>query len=252
MIPGGVLELSVSDSGMLAATAAGGGLYFFGRTSSQFSYDWSFEVGTSFPKLAMVGEASHIVVGANNGSVYLVDGSGQLMDRRRVKGAVSALSISDTENRVLIASTGGNVTLYLMRDRLEELESLEAQKPITSAVISGNGKRISVAQLDGVISMFNQSLATHMWTFNAGGIVHSLSTSHSGQVVAAASDTGDIYVFDERSSQRIARTILSGVLVTAVIALAAGSVMWGRRRKLDEPSREESLLAHVAWIDSEA
>lgn len=249
-IPSGVLELSISDSGMLAATAAGGGLYFFGKTSSQLSYNWSFEVGTSFPKLAMVREASHIVVGANNGSVYLVDGSGQLMDRRRVRGAVSALSISDTDDRVLIASTGGNVTLYLMHDRLEELESSEAQKPITSAVISGNGKRISFAQLDGAISMFNQSLATQMWAFNAGGIVHSLSISYSGQVMAAASDTGDIYVFDERGSQRITRTILSGVLVATVIALAAGSVIWGRRRKLNESSREESFLAHVASIDS--
>jgi len=134
-----------------------------------------------------------------------------------------------------------------MRDRLEKLESLEASKPITSAVMSGNGERISVAQLDGVISMFNQSLATHMWTFDAGGIVHSLSISHSGQVMAAASDTGDVCVFDERGPQRITETVLSGVFVATVIALAAGSVMWGRRRKLNESSREESLLAHAAY-----
>jgi WD40 repeat protein len=182
----------------------------------------------------MVGEASHIVVGANNGSLYLLDGSGQLMDRQRVEGAISALSISDTGDRVLVGSTNGNVTLYLMRDRLDLLESLEASKPITSAVMSGNGERIAVAQLDGGISMFNQSLATRMWTFNAGAIVHSLSISHSGQVTAAASDTGDVYVFDERGPQSIVETMLSGVFAAAVIALAAASVVWGRRRKSNE------------------
>jgi len=241
VIPSGVLELSISDSGMLAATAAGGGLYFFGKASSQSSYDWSFEVGMSLPKLTMVGEARRIVVGANNGSVYLVDIFGQLMDRQRVDGAVSALAVSDTWDRLLVASTSGNVTLYLMRDRLEKLESLDAPRPVTSAVMSENGERMSVAQLDGVISMYNQSLATCMWTFNAGGIVHSLSISHNGEVVAAASDTGDIYVFDERDRQGIAGSILSGVLAATVIGLAAGLIIRRRKRKSNESNREQSL-----------
>ena len=230
-IPGGVLALSVSGSGMVSATAASGGLYFFGKSSSQFSFNWTFGVGTSFPELAMTKEAGHIVAGTNNGSVYYMDGSGQLIDRQTVKGAVSALSISETKERVLVGSASGNVTLYSMRDRLEKLESLEASGAVTSAVMSENGERISVAQLDGGISMFNRSLATPMWTFNSGGIVHSLSISHSGQVTAAASDTGDIYLFDERGSQTVTKTMSSGVLVAAVIALVVASVIWARRRR---------------------
>jgi WD40 repeat protein len=233
-IPGGVLALSVSESGMVAATAAGGGLYLFGNSSSQYGYNWGFEVGTSFPKLAMTREAGHIVVGANNGSVYFMDASGQLIDRQTVKGAVSVLSISETKNRLLVGSTSSNITLYSMRDRLEKLESLEASGPITAGVISENGERISVAQLDGGISMFNQSLANRMWAFNAGGIVHSLSISHSGQVMAAASDTGDIYVFDEAGSQRMTEIISSGVLVVTLIVIAVASVIWTRKRRSNE------------------
>ena len=60
-IPGGVLALSISRSGMVSATAGSGGLYFFGKTSSQFSYNWTFGAGTSFPELAMTNEAGHIV-----------------------------------------------------------------------------------------------------------------------------------------------------------------------------------------------
>jgi WD40 repeat protein len=238
-IPGGVLALSVSGSGMVSATAGSGGLYFFGKASSQFSYNWTFGVGTSFPELAMTKGAGHIVTGTNNGSVYFMDGSGQLIDRQTVKGAVSALSISEMKDRVLVGSASGNVTLYSMRDRLEKLESLEASGAVTSAIISENAERISVAQLDGGISMFNRSLATHMWTFDAGGIVHSLSISQSGQVTAAASDTGDIYVFDEGGSQRVTETMSSGVLVAAVIALVVASVIWARRRRSNESGSRE-------------
>jgi WD40 repeat protein len=236
-IPGGVLTLSMSNSGMLATTAARGGLYFFREASSEAGYTWSFEPYTSFPQLAMAGEASDIVLGGNNGYLYLVDSSGQLIDQQKVEGAVSALSISDTKERLVVGSTSGNVTLYLVRDRLERLQSLQASSPVTSTVISENGERISVADLDGLISMFNQSLTAHMWTFNAGGIVHSLSISHNGQVMAAASDTGDIYVFDEKAPQRISKTMLSTVLVAIVIVLAAGSIMWERRRKSNESKR---------------
>jgi WD40 repeat protein len=245
-IPGGVLALSVSGSGMVSATAGSGGLYFFSKTSSQFSYNWTFGVGTSFPELAMTREAGHIVAGTNNGSVYYMDGSGQLMDRQTVKGAVSALSISETKDRVLVGSASGNVTLYCMRDRLEKLESLEASGAVTSAVISENAERISVAQLDGGISMFNRSLAAHMWTFNAGGIIHTLSTSHNGQVTAAASDTGDIYLFDEGGSQRVTKTISSGILVVIVISLVVASVIWARRRKPNESGSKERLLTHIS------
>ena len=239
MIPGGVLALSVSGSGMVSATAGSGGLYFFGKTSSQFNYSWTFGVGTSFSELAMTKEAGHIVAGMNNGSVYYMDGLGQLMDRQTVKGAVSALSISETKDCVLVGSASGNVTLYSMRDRLEKLESLEASGAVTSAVISENAERISIAQLDAGISMFNRSLAAHMWTFDAGGIVHSLSISQSGQVTAAASDTGDIYVFDEGGSQRVTETMSSGVLVAAVIALVVASVIWARRRRSVESGSQE-------------
>jgi len=237
VIPGGVLALSISKSGMLAATAARGGLYYFDETSSEAGYAWSFEVHTSFPQLAMSGEARHIVIGDNSGYVYLVSSSGELIDRERVRGAISTLSMSEAKGRVVVGSTSGTVTLYLVRDRLEKLESLEASGPVTSTVISENGERISVALLDGSISMFNQSLATRMWTFDAGGIVHSLSISHDGQVMAAASDTGDIHVFYERAPQRISKTMLSSVLAAVVIVLAAGSIMWRRRRKSNESRR---------------
>jgi WD40 repeat protein len=179
----------------------------------------------------MSGEARHIVIGDNSGYVYLVSSSGELIDRERVSGAISTLSMSDSKGRVVVGSTSGTVTLYLVRDRLEKLESLEASGPVTSTAMSENGERISVALLDGSISMFNESLATRMWTFDAGGIVHSLSISHDGQVMAAASDTGDIHVFYERAPQRISKTMLSSVLAAIVIVLAAGSIMWRKRRE---------------------
>jgi len=249
VIPGGVLALSISESGMLAATAAGGGLYFFDETSSRLGYVWSFEVETSFPVLAMAGGTNHIVVGANNGSIYLVDSSGQLMDQQRVEGAVSALSITDTIDRMLVGSTSGTVSLYLMRDRLEKLESLEAPRPVTSTAMSDNGERISFAQLDGAISLFNQSLAAHMWTFNAEGIVHSLSISGSGQVMAAASDTGSIYLFDEENPGRISKTMSSNTLLVTIIALLAAWIVWRvrprRHRSRGVAGKTSQILSHL-------
>ena len=230
MIPGGVLALSLSKSNAVAATSASGGLYFFSEASSP-SYVWSFQEYATFPYLAMGRDAGYIVAAGSGGYVYMINSSGQLMDRQSLGGAVSALAVSYRAHLVVAGSANGRVSLYRLSDRLEKLSSLEARRPVTSAALSDDGERISVATLDGVISMFDQSLTDKIWTFNAGAIVHSLSISADGRIMAAGSDTGSIYLFDEtsvRSGRIVSYLVLAAV---AVIAIVAGFAIWRKRRK---------------------
>lgn len=232
VIPGGILGLSLSQSRVLVVTAASGGVYFFGEVPSRSEPVWIFQEGISFPQLAMSSDASYIIAGGSDGYVYLLDRSGQLADRQRLGGAVSALSLSTVTGRVVAGSTNGNASLYVIQHGLATLSSLVIQRPVTSTSISDNGERVSVASLDGAISMFGQSLTARVWTFNAGAIVHSLSMSSDGLVMAAASDTGDIYLFKEGEATKLNETVLHlAIAGVGVAALSAALFVWRRRTK---------------------
>ena len=229
-VPGGVFALSFSQSRVLAVTSSRGGLYFFGELPFRSGYIWIFQEYTSFPQLAMSDDASYIITGGSDGYVYLLWRSGDLADRRRLGGAVSALSLSRATGRAVVGSTNGNASLYAIQDGLATIGSVATHGPLTSASISENGERVSVATLDGVISMFSQSLAATLWTFNTGAVVHSLSMSSDGLVVAAAGDTGNIYLFEEEAHAKKNGVALGIALVSvAVAAFAVAYFVWRRR-----------------------
>jgi len=233
VIPGGILALSFSQSRILAVTSTRGGLYFFGEVPSRSGHIWIFQDYTSFPQLAMTDDASHIIIGGSDGYVYLLDRPGSLVDRQRLGGAVSSLSLSRTTGRVVAGSTNGNASLYAIQDRLATTSSLVTHGPVTSASISENGERVSVATLDGVISMFNQSLASPIWAFDSGAIVHSLSMSRDGLAMAAAGDTGNIYLFEEGPPAEKNGTAVGIVLVcVAVAAFSVACLIWSRKATL--------------------
>jgi WD40 repeat protein len=233
VIPGGILALSFSQSRDLAVTSTRGGLYFFGQVPSRSEYAWIFQDYTSFPQLVMSDDASYIITGGSDGYVYLLNRSGQLADRQRLGGAVSALSLSRTRGLVVAGGTNGNASLYAIQDGFVAISSLATYAPVTSAYISENGERIAVATLDGVISMFSQSLTTHLWTFNTGAIVHSLSMSSDGLVMGAAGDTGNIYLFEEEAHAKKNGVALGVALVSvAVAAFSVAYFIWRRRTML--------------------
>lgn len=199
-IPGGVLALSFSESQSLAVTSARGGIYFFDETTPQSSYSWCFQESTSFPHVAMADDASYVVAGASDGLLYLLGRTGQLVDSKRLGGAISSLSVSDTARRVAAGNTKGVISIYEIQTGLNELKVLETEGPVTSIALSDNGERILLANLDGTISMFDQSLTTPLWRYGTDAIVHSLSISADGRIMAAGSDTGSIYLFAEKEA----------------------------------------------------
>ncbi len=230
-IPGGIMSVALSKSGAVAATAARGGLYFFGAVSSGSREAWVFKDYTSFPCLVMDKDRDLIVVGGSDGYVYLVDSKGQLVDQQRLGGGVSSLAISDLTHSLLAGSTNGNVSLYLIQDRLETLGSVETQRPVTSVVLSENEERLAIAYVDGRITMFSQSLTSQMWTFNAGATVHALSMSDDGRVTAAGTDAYSIYLFNEKSSAPTDRPGLNFVPVfLTVIGLLVAYFVWRRKK----------------------
>lgn len=232
-IPGGILALSFSQSRDLAVTSTRGGLYFFGEVPSRSGQHWIFQDYTSFPQVVMSNDASYTITGGSDGYVYLLNRSGHLADRERLGGAVSALSLSRTTGRVVAGGTNGNASLYAIQDTLVTISSLATYAPVTSAYISENGERISVATLDGVISMFSQSLTTQLWTFNTGAIVHLLSMSSDGLVMGAAGDTGNIYLFEEEAGAKKDGAALVITLVSvAVAAFSVAYFIWRRRSTL--------------------
>jgi WD40 repeat protein len=231
MIPGGVLTVSLSKSNAVAATSASGGLYFFSEASSE-GYAWSFQEYTTFPCLAMSGDASRVIVGGSDGYVHLVDSSGQPMDQQSLGGAVSALVVSNNARLLVAGSVNGRVSLYRIANRLEKLSSVETQSAVASIAMSGSGERVSVATMDGAISMLDQSLTRQIWTFNAGAIVHLISMSDDGAVTAAGSDTGSVYMFNEENASKNTETGLYYILVPAVfIVVVIAVVIWSRRNK---------------------
>lgn len=230
VIPGGILALSFSQSRILAVTSSRGGLYFFGEVPSRSEHAWIFQEYNSFPQLAMTDNASYIITGASDGYVYLLDKSGHLADRQRLGGAVSALSLSRTTGRVVAGSTNGDVSLYSIQHGLATISSLATHAPVTSAFISEDAERISVAALDGVISMFSQSLTTHLWTFDTGAIVHSLSMSSNGLVMGAAGDTGNIYLFEEQArAKKDGAALVITLVPVAVAGFAVAYFFWRRK-----------------------
>jgi len=112
------------------------------------------------------------------------------------------------------------------------LGSLETHQPITSAVLSDNGKRIAFANLDGAVTVFNQSLTAPLWTFSAGAIVHSLSVSSDGMALAATSDTGSICLFHESPTSQDEKLSYATVLVPMSIATLVLGYLILRRRKV--------------------
>jgi len=224
-IPGGLLAVSLSRMMTLAATSTHGGLYFFGEVSLHATYVWSFQQDTSFPQIAMAEDSSYIVAGGSDGYMYLIDSSGQLLDRQRVGAAISAISISGIARRVIAGSPDGIVSLYAVGARLERMGSLEIRKPVTSVALSSSGDRVSYASLDGTIAMFDQSLTTNVWTFRGGAIVHALSISGNGRVMAAVDDTGSIYLFDEESPLRKSKTMIDAVVGLTLTVVCVGSII---------------------------
>jgi WD40 repeat protein len=180
----------------------------------------------------MSNDASYIIAGASDGYVCLLNRSGHLADRQMLGGAVSALSLSRTTGRVVAGGTNGNVSLYAIQDGLATISYLATHAPVTSAFISENGERISVAALDGVISMFSQSLTTHLWTFNTGAIVHSLSMSSDGLVMGAAGDTGNIYLFEEEARAKEDGAALVITLGSVAVAAFAVAYFFWRRKAI--------------------
>jgi WD40 repeat protein len=250
-VPGGILALSFSQSRVLAVTSTRGGLYFFGELPSRSGYIWVFQEYTSFPQVAMSDDASYIITGGSDGYVYLLDRSGSLADRQRLGGAVSALSLSRTTGRVVAGSTNGNASLYTIQDRLATISSLATRGPLTSASISENGERVSVATLDGVISMFGESLTVDLWTFSTGAIVHSLSMSSDGLVMAAAGDTGNIYLFEEEPPAKKNGIAVGIVLVcVAVAAFAVAYFIWRRKATLWKTKNATGKTYHYRYHET--
>jgi len=218
-VPGGVFSLSLSQSGALAAASTHGGLYFLGDMSSSSGWIWSFKNETSFPYVAISRDASYVVAGGSDGYVYLLNSLGELIGRQKLGGAVSALKLSTTADTIVAGSTNGRVSLCLVQGGLAETNSITIQRPVTSVAISENGKRVGVADLDGTISMFDESLGTPLWTFDSEAIVHSLSISDNGLVTAASDDTGSIYLFNEEVPERTNQTTLGIAFVSIICGI---------------------------------
>jgi WD40 repeat protein len=199
LVMGGVLALSLFKSDSVAVTSAKGGIYFYNLTSSHSAYTWSFQESISFPQLAVSEDAEYIVAGGSDGNIYVTNSVGQVIDMQKLAGSISAISIADRARCVIVGSTNGSVSRYLLKDGLQKLDSSAAHGPITSVAVSEDGSRVSVASLDGTISDFHQTLNGLSWAFSAGAIVHSLSMSGDGLVMAASSDTGKIYLFSEHA-----------------------------------------------------
>jgi len=230
-IPGGVLALSLSSALDLAVTGAKGGLYFFTQVP-QGAMTWSYENSTTFPEVALDDRSSRVVVGGSNGDVHMISASGQLVARQHIGGAVSALSVAATGELILAGSTNGRVSLYESRSELREIGSLQNAKPITAVALDDDGDIMAYADLDGSVSMYRNSLREQAWTFGTGAIVHSLSMSGNGLVMAASSDNGSVYLFDEEVQKKASGVTLDILFAPVIIAACAFLyLLWRKRTK---------------------
>ena len=237
VIDGGFMSLALFGLNALAASSRHGGIYFYDLVLSKSSYGWSFHESTSFPQLAVSEDLGYIFAGGSDGDVYVISSSGRTIGSQRLGGSVSAISISESARVVIAGSTNGNVSQYLIKDRLESAGSALAHAPITSVAVSDDGKRIAIATIDGIISMFSQTLADPLWTYKAGAIVHSLSMSGNGMVMAASSDSGKIYLFNERMEvQTQGSSFVTLLIPIAVTVILVACLVW-RTKKNRGPKR---------------
>ena len=234
LVTGGVLALSLFKSDSVAVASAKGGIYFYDLTSSHSGYTWSFQESISFPQLAVSEDAGYIVAGGSDGNIYVTNSAGQAVGMQKLGGSISAIAIADHARCVIAGSTNGSVSRYLLKDGLEKLDSSNIHSPITSVAVSDDGERVSVASLDGTITSFRQNLKDSLWAFSAGAIVHSLSMSGDGLVMAASSDTGKIYLFSEHASAhtREPLPVIAYGLVSVAALLLTYIVLRARLKKV--------------------
>lgn len=90
---------------------------------------WTYATENYSRAVAVSSDGRYVIAGGSDGYVYMISASGQETDKQKLKGAVSALSISGSTRDLIAGSTSGHVLHCLITDRLQMLSSLETHPP---------------------------------------------------------------------------------------------------------------------------
>ncbi len=166
--------------------------------------------------LAFSPHGALMASGGQDGLLALWDmASGRNLAMLEGHGA-AILSLAFSPDGALLASGGDDATLRLWSlagtsPRLQA-EWQPHQSPITALAFSADSTILASGGLDHTIALYHVPTATHLGTLeHFGGAVHSLAFHPDGGTLAAAGESGDIWLYGLWGENGVSLQVLRGV-----------------------------------------
>jgi len=210
--PGGVPDISYSPDGKLIASMAvkqevklwdsvSGELLntLFGAdefgSSLAFSPDGSILAAAYFTQVVLWDLKSGTVIGSLSGQ--------PIDDAIGYNLGVGKICFSSDGNFLAISNMDGLPTIWDIKE-LKKVMSLETgMLPSKAIAYSADDKLIATGGDEGIIQVWNSKNGIEIYSFELGGIIHSLSFSSDGKFLAAASEDGGIRVWNVGTGETV-------------------------------------------------
>ncbi len=155
---------------------------------------WSYTIpsGAAIRSSPALDDKSNVIFGANDGSVYVLNSSGQLVTSKSLGGNLGAPAYA--AGTVVIASSTGMV--YALSDpALTQNWSANAGAAVTAApVYDGQYGLVLAGNSNGLITAYDATTGAIKWTASATQAIASLAVG--GKQVFAGCADGYVYAFD--------------------------------------------------------
>lgn len=215
----GVREVAISlDGGEVVAGGKGYTAYFNVENGDPL---WMFNRNDFVDSLAMSPEGEYIAVGMEHAMLHLFKGEEGLYWSLRTEGPVLCLSISD-ENQLTAGTFFGSIySINCESKKVNWIYRLQNQEAVLSIAISLNGEVVAAGTSNDRILILNED-GEAVTDFKINGFPYSLELSNDGRLLAVASNSSFIYLFD-LEGKRCVWSYKTGASVRSVDITSNGS-----------------------------
>jgi outer membrane protein assembly factor BamB len=165
--------------------------------------EWGFDSGSSRYEVDISADGEDVVVGSDNGIVYLFNKDSSA-PRWNYTTGYDVKSVAISSNGKYIAA-GSDNEVYLFSTKIDTplWNYSTGYNSIISVDISSDGRYIAAGSSgseSGNIYLFDRDSSTPLWNHTVGDAVSSVIISDNGDYIASGSNDGKIYLFDKDSS----------------------------------------------------
>jgi outer membrane protein assembly factor BamB len=196
-----------------------GGILSAVRTATG-SPDWTYAIASkaAIRSSAALDPSGQVIFGADDGNVYVLNSSGQLVTTFSLGGNLGAPAYA--AGIVVIASSSGEV--YSLTDPgFATRWSVNAGAAVTTApVFDASAGLVIVGTSSGSVLAYSSATGAAVWAHTTGGAIDGLAVAN-GQVFAGSAD-GYVYAYGEKSGASRWKLHGDGTAVNALDINGAG------------------------------